>query len=106
MGEVVPNRYKIASMSFVTLPCMVSVGFGAYIALKLINDDPGWRWTYYIYLILMGVATIFQYLFYNAPTFQLLHGGKRTIWQEVKRIDFVGTFLLTTGVMTLLLGIS
>jgi hypothetical protein len=106
MGEVVPNRYKIASMSLVTLPCIVSVGFGAYIALKLINDGPGWRWIYYIYLILMSVATIFQYLFYNPPTFQQLHGGKRTVWQEVKRIDFVGTFLLTTGVMMFLLGIS
>src|SRR4051794_5144773 len=54
----------------------------------------------------MSVATIFQYLFYNPPTFQQLHGGKRTVWQEVKRIDFVGTFLLTTGVMMFLLGIS
>lgn len=54
----------------------------------------------------MGIAIILQYFFYKPPSFQQLHGGKRTLMQEVKRIDFVGIFLLVAGLAMFLLGVS
>ena len=54
----------------------------------------------------MGLALLLQILFYHPPSFQQLHGGKRTVMQEVKRIDFVGIFLMVAGLSMFLLGIS
>lgn len=55
---------------------------------------------------MMGVAAVLQFLFYKPPSFQQLHGGKRTVMEEFKRIDFVGAFLLTAGLALFLLGVS
>ena len=54
----------------------------------------------------MAVAIVLQVLFYRPPSFRQLHGKDRTIMQEVKRIDFVGVFLLVAGLCMFLLGIS
>lgn len=54
----------------------------------------------------MTCAFGLQFLFYHPPTFQQLHGGKRTVMEEVKRIDFIGAFLMATGLTLFLLGIS
>jgi hypothetical protein len=75
-------------------------------ALRLVNTGAGWRWCYYSYLIMMSAATVMQYFFYNPPGFHQLHGGQRTVMQEVKRIDFVGTFLISAGLCMFLLGIT
>ncbi len=61
---------------------------------------------YYIFLAQMGVAVILQVLFYHPPNFRQLHGNDRTRMQEVKRIDFVGCFLLVAGLCLFLLGVS
>jgi hypothetical protein len=55
---------------------------------------------------MMGCAFIMQFIFYHPPTFQQLHGGKRTVMEEVKRIDFVGAFLMASGLTLFLLGVS
>lgn len=55
---------------------------------------------------MMAFAFVLQFMFYHPPTFQQLHGGKRTVMEEVKRIDFVGALLLATGLTLFLLGIS
>jgi hypothetical protein len=54
----------------------------------------------------MGTAIILQLLFYKPPTFHQLHGGKRTYSQEIRRLDFVGIFLLVAGLAMFLLGVS
>lgn len=56
--------------------------------------------------MMMGVAAILQIVFYRPPSFHQLHGGKRTIVQELKRVDFVGIFLMTAGLSMFLLGVS
>lgn len=74
--------------------------------MRLVNIGAGWRWCYYIYLILMGIAAILQFSFYHPPSFQQLHGGKRTLMEEFKRIDFIGIFLMVAGLSLFLLGVS
>lgn len=55
---------------------------------------------------MMACAFALQFFFYHPPTFQQLHGGKRTVMEEVKRIDVVGVFLMATGLTLFLLGVS
>lgn len=64
------------------------------------------RWVYYIYLIMMSLAIVVQILFYRPPNFEQLHGQDRTRKQELKRVDWVGIFLLVSGLILFLLGIS
>jgi hypothetical protein len=55
---------------------------------------------------MMGTAAALQFLFYFPPSFQQLHGGKRTVFEELKRIDWAGIFLMTSGLSMFLLGVS
>lgn len=54
----------------------------------------------------MGVAIVLQVAFYRPPSFRQLHGNERTRMQEVKRVDWVGIFLMVAGLFLFLLGIS
>lgn len=54
----------------------------------------------------MGLAITLQFLFYRPPNFEQLHGHDRTRVQELKRIDWIGIFLLVAGLVLFLLGIS
>lgn len=56
--------------------------------------------------MMMGIAIVLQVLFYRPPSFRQLHGNERTIAQELKRVDWVGMFLLVAGLLLFLLGIS
>lgn len=55
---------------------------------------------------MIAAASVLQFFFYHPPTFQQLHGGKRTVMDELKRVDFVGIFLLVSGLVLFLLGVS
>lgn len=54
----------------------------------------------------MALVVVTQFIFYYPPTFQQLHGGKRTVKQELKRVDFLGIFLIVAGLILFLLGVS
>lgn len=54
----------------------------------------------------MGISLALMVAFYHPPTFRQLHGNERTRMEEVKRIDWVGMFLLVAGLVLFLLGIS
>lgn len=82
----------------------------------------GWRWCYYLNIIVVGLAIVLLYLFYNPPTFELLHErkSKRQILKkldcksnpfEVKGIEILmtsdlGIFLWTAGLTLFLMGVS
>lgn len=122
VGEICPNKYKFVGITLCVVPSIICTGFGAYIgefatnvlwqrlihgtAQRLVYTGAGWRWCYYSYIMMMTLACAMQYLFYNPPSFSQLHGGERTIVQEIKRIDFVGALLMTIGMTLFLLGVS
>jgi hypothetical protein len=56
--------------------------------------------------MIMGPAIILQFFLYRPPGFRDLHGSSRTLMDEVKRVDFVGIFILVAGLALFLLGIS
>lgn len=56
--------------------------------------------------MLMGPTIILQLIFYHPPNFKQLHGNTRSMREEFRRIDFVGMFLLVSGLALFLLGVS
>ena len=110
VGEICPHKWKfIVVAATVVFPNVVPTGFGAYLANMLVDfgaNLEGWRWIYYIYLILQGIALVLMVLFYHPPSFKQLHGDKRTYMDELRRVDWIGMLLLVAGLVLFLLGVS
>jgi hypothetical protein len=106
LGELVPIQYRYlanAGLYFMSIPF---AGFGPAISLSLVNDaGRGWRWVYYILIIVNGVTTALWFFFYHPPTFHMLHRNAR-VKKLVQNFDFVGFALFTGGLASLLLGLS
>ena len=44
--------------------------------------------------------------FYHPPDFYELHNRRRTRWQEIKELDYIGIFLYSGGLLLFLMGLS
>jgi hypothetical protein len=122
VGEVCPNKYKWLGIMFVIVLAPIPTGFGNYLGesdpniwirnihtntkkARMLVENANWRWVYYIQIIMLVFTLGLQIVFYKPPNFRQLH-GERTVMQELKRVDWVGIFLLVSGLLTFLLGIS
>ncbi|KAF4954933.1 hypothetical protein FGADI_4933 [Fusarium gaditjirri] len=106
LGELVPNKHRGPMVGFIFLTSIPFGVFGPVVARTMIeNIHEGWRWSYYIG-ILLSVITLALYQFlYHPPTFAQLHIGKTRI-QQTKELDWVGMSLFTAGCVLLLIGLS
>ncbi|KAJ4343086.1 hypothetical protein N0V95_006783 [Ascochyta clinopodiicola] len=104
-GELVSNKHKYLGTALVVVPNVVATGFGAYIGLALVQVAD-WRWIFYIYIIIMIPGTALWFLFYHPPSYTQLHGKKSSKIAELKKVDWVGVFLLIAGLALFLVGIS
>ncbi|KAI0466669.1 fungal trichothecene efflux pump [Xylaria cf. heliscus] len=106
IGELVPNKYRPAVLSFIFGTSAPIAGIGSVIS-RAIYENPrlGWRWTYHINTIIVAVAIVLLFFFYHPPTFDLLH-ERKTKRQILKQLDYVGTFLWIAGLTLFLIGIS
>lgn len=84
---------------------MPFAAFGPAISLSLVNAGRGWRWVYYILIIVNGVTTALWFFFYHPPTFHMLNRNT-SIKALIKKFDYVGFVLFSGGLAVLLLGIS
>ncbi|KIL91916.1 hypothetical protein FAVG1_04319 [Fusarium avenaceum] len=106
LGELVPNKHRGPVISFVFLTSLPFAVFGPVIARTMIkNIHEGWRWSYYVGIILNAVTLVLYQFLYRPPTFAQLHIGK-TRMQQTKRLDWVGMFLFTAGCVLFLVGLS
>ncbi|KAF1981886.1 fungal trichothecene efflux pump [Aulographum hederae CBS 113979] len=107
LGELVSNKMRgpIVTLVFVTsLPFAV---FGPIIARSFIlYTAAGWRWSYYIGIILCVITLVLFQFLYHPPTYAQLHVGGKTKWQQFKDLDFGGMFLFIAGMVILLIGLS
>ncbi|KAI0184501.1 fungal trichothecene efflux pump [Xylaria flabelliformis] len=106
IGELVPNKYRPAVLSFIFGTSAPIAGIGSVIS-RAIYENPrlGWRWTYHINTIIVAVAIVLLFFFYHPPTFDLLH-ERKTKRQILKQLDYVGSFLWIAGLTLFLIGIS
>ncbi|ORY09230.1 fungal trichothecene efflux pump [Clohesyomyces aquaticus] len=113
IGELVKNKHRpMVSfltpfwMSFIFATSAPIATFGPKIARAFVqNPNLGWRWTYYLNIIVISVAIILLFFCYQPPNFRMLHEHKSKM-QQVKELDYLGMFLWTAGLVLFLMGIS
>lgn len=59
-----------------------------------------WRWCFYINLPIGGLAAVFFYIVFNPPK------PVRNFKEALKKIDYIGTFLVAGGLTVFLLGLT
>ncbi|KAL4812506.1 fungal trichothecene efflux pump [Aspergillus spinulosporus] len=107
LGELVPNKYRGVIVTIVFMSSLPFAVFGPVLARLLIqNTDQGWRWSYYIGLILAVVATVLYHFLYHPPKYAQLNVDGKTKWQMFRELDFVGIFLFVAGCVVFLIGLS
>ncbi|KAH8645352.1 fungal trichothecene efflux pump [Xylariales sp. PMI_506] len=105
VGELVPNEFRPTIMSIVSFCAVPFAALGPAIARMFIIHGLGWRWIYYLGVIVIGVATLLLFLFYHPPTFEMLH-ERKSKRKQIMELDFVGMGLWTSGLVLFLLGLS
>ncbi|KAI9785955.1 MAG: hypothetical protein M1839_008221 [Geoglossum umbratile] len=107
VGELVPNKARGPYNVVVFLSSTPFAVFGPVIAREFIeHTQGGWRWSYYLGIILSGISIILYYLFYWPPNYALLHVNGKTKLQQIRTLDFVGVFLYSAGLVLFLTGVS
>ncbi|KAI0883703.1 fungal trichothecene efflux pump [Annulohypoxylon maeteangense] len=104
-GELATNKTKYLATVLVVIPNVIATGFGAYLGQRIVLQTT-WRWIFIIYIIFMIPGTILFYFFYFPPSFTQMHGKESKTIDEIKKIDFLGVFLLVAGLALFLLGVS
>lgn len=106
IGELVPVKRRFIFNSIIFIFSFPTAGFGAAVsAAFILHTSAGWRWAYYLLIILNGLTCILYAIFYFPPTFHQKH-GKDTIMQWLKNFDYGGLFLYTAGLVLFILGLS
>jgi MFS family permease len=106
IAELVPKKHRPLWISAIFFSSFEIACFGPVIAQALVTGTKaGFRWSFYLDIIVAGLAVILFYFFYHPPTFQHLHKN-RSRMEQVKRTDFVGLVLFSGGLATFLIGLA
>ncbi|KAF2165680.1 hypothetical protein M409DRAFT_23970 [Zasmidium cellare ATCC 36951] len=106
LPELVPMKDRFYVVSLIFIFALPLSGFGPVIGrLLIVHTTAGWRWFYYINIILNGLSSLLYFLFYFPPAFGKLHRN-RSLWQEIKDLDFGGIILYSGGFLVLCMGLS
>jgi len=106
IAELVPNKHRPLWIVAIFGSSFEIACFGPVIAQTFVtNTAAGWRWSFYLNIIVAGLAVVLFFFFYHPPSFQLLHKN-RSRMEQLKRMDFVGLVLFTGGLATFLIGLN
>ncbi|KAH8651850.1 putative siderophore iron transporter [Tricladium varicosporioides] len=106
IAELVPNKHRPLWLSGIFFSSFEIACFGPVIAQSFVTGTAaGWRWSFYLNIIVAGLATILFYFFYHPPSFHLLHKN-RSRMEQFKRLDFLGLVLFTGGLAVFLIGLN
>lgn len=106
IGELVPVKYRFIFNAIIFIFSYPTAGFGAAISTAFIlHTKAGWRWVYYLLIILNGVTMLMYAVFYFPPTFHQKH-GKDSVMKWLKNFDYGGLLLYTAGLVLFILGLS
>ncbi|KAF1989204.1 fungal trichothecene efflux pump [Aulographum hederae CBS 113979] len=106
VGEIVPTKWRFLAQGYVFLWGIPSSGFAPVIAYAFVfQTGVGWRGIYYLLIGLNGACTAAWYFFYYPPSFAMKHGSARKM-RFLKEFDYIGTLMVTLGLLLLLMGLS
>ena len=98
-GELVPVKYRFIVNSIIFCFSIPFAGFGAAVSTALIlYTSAGWRWCYYLLIIVNAAAALGYFVFYYPPDFQRKHGADSKM-KWVKNFDYIGTLLYVAGLL-------
>jgi hypothetical protein len=81
--------------------------FGGVIAREfMLHTKAKWRWSYYLGIIISGIALVLYHFLYHPPAYNQLHVQGKTKRQQVAELDYGGVFLFTAGMVLFLIGLS
>lgn len=105
LGELIPLRHRFLVAGLMYFWALPTAAFGPAIAYSFVaNTAAGWRWTYYLMLIVNVISTFLWYFAYHPPTFHMKN--KRSRMQVIRDFDFVGMILFSGGLLVFLMGLS
>ncbi|GAA6018948.1 hypothetical protein JCM10207_009210 [Rhodosporidiobolus poonsookiae] len=105
-GEVMPSAYRAYSQTIVNVAASTASVLALIAMGAATHDDAlnGWRWIWRTPLIINGVLLIgFACLYFPPPRTVHQH---TSFMHKVKQLDWVGYFLLITGLIPLLMGLA
>lgn len=106
LAELIPNKwrgYNNALLFFMAVPFST---FGPIIARNFAAyTSQSWRWSYYINIVLSGLAIVLAVVFYHPPIFEQLH-PRASKWKVLRELDYLGILLFVGGLVLFLLGLS
>ncbi|KAH8662156.1 fungal trichothecene efflux pump [Xylariales sp. PMI_506] len=107
LGELVPNtlRGPIVVLCFMS-SAPVAIFGPIFARLMIQNTSAGWRWSFYIGIILSVIALVLYFFLYHPPTYSQLHVNGKTTRQQVKELDYIGIVLFIIGCVLFLVGLS
>lgn len=107
ISELIPNKNRAAAIGTLCFATIPAQAFGTIIAREFVlNTKQGWRWPFYLGLIMNALSVALYYLCYHPPTYTMLHARRQTKVSVWKMLDVVGALLFTIGLLLLLLGLS
>ncbi|KAI8330877.1 major facilitator superfamily domain-containing protein [Chlamydoabsidia padenii] len=99
ISEMVPLEKRGSYQGLINAVFALASVFGPLIGGSF-TDHLTWRWSFYINLPIGGVALILLILFLDLPT------QKTTFVDKLKRIDYVGTFIILAAAILFLLALN
>ena len=105
IAELVPNKARPAVNSGLFVSTFPFAAFGPLIAQTFVkNTARQWRWSYYLNIITCASSAVLFLFFYFPPGYEQLHRNQRR-WDEVKKLDYGGLVLYSSGLVLVLLGL-
>jgi hypothetical protein len=103
---IVLPQYRFAANGAIYLGCIPFSSMGPAVSQSLIlHTAAGWRWCFYLMIMVNFLSGVLFFFFYFPPTFYDKFKD-RTKMQQIKEFDYVGTFLFVGGFIIFLLGLS
>lgn len=99
ISEIVPISKRSLSLSLLGIVFSVASVAGPFIG-GAFTTKLTWRWCFYINLPLGGVALALLLIFFRPPSV------KKDLKSKLKEIDYLGTALLTAGLVLVLLALT
>ncbi|KAK6460667.1 multidrug-resistance transporte [Scheffersomyces coipomensis] len=99
ISEVVPIEKRPIGMAVMSCVFALASVLGPLIG-GAFTTHVSWRWCFYINLPIGGIAMTFFIWAFNPPR------PKVDMWEEVKKFDYFGTFLLIAGFVVFLLALT